>query len=941
MPFFDSRTLYLSHLASSAACTGMMLILWRHHRQRWHGLGWWLLGFTAQLAALAVALPSGALPEEFLILASNTLFIGGLIALYVGVERFLGQKGALLRHALLLVLFFLFNLTFTRIQPNPAAPIISIAAATIFLYIQGIALWRSAGAESRRLLRALAWIGAGLCLISVLRISVTIPRVSGQLAALPAHIESVALLLYQICFIALTFGLSFIVNLRTSLLRDVQEKALRASEKRHRMLVDLSPDGIAILDQRGQFVTGNERFAEMHGFASAATLLGRSVQEIIAPQSLSKLLETITPILESGAVAHGVEAEIHHPDGTVTLAEYSAATIPWSEAPDATAMMVSVRDVTARRQLLDALRGAREHLRTRVQERTAALEAEINERKQAQAILAQRVQELAILHTLSRAVSASLAPEVVIQAALDELITLSNTDVVLLYLQQGASLQLAGQRATGSQGVIDELTAAQLGARLQQAGVLETLSPYSGDLTVAVPHPAADQQQAALRSLIALPLRSSHTALGVLALAATGADAFVDRRAFLEIIADHVAVGLQNALWYQRMGERTAGLEEMVAERTRELRTERDRTQAILDTLGEAVIVTDMQGQVLFINPAQSELTGYSSDQMLGQPLWQWWDGNAAAELWPAIQRDLAAGYGWHGEIIGRRRDGSTYTTATTGARLHNPDTLPTGDAIVWVQNDITPLKEAEHLKNAFVSNVSHELRTPLATIVLISDNLLNFYERLDEQRRRRMLENIHNQAHLLSQLIDDVLQVSRIDDRRVSLTRDWVDLASLVQHEIESCDPLSREKSQHLLFECQMTASIWVNATQIRRVLRNLVNNAIKFTPEGGRISCTCATETTATGDRAVIRIADTGLGIAPEDLPHIFERFYRAHRETNVPGTGLGLAIAQELVRLHGGDITVVSTPGAGSTFTVSLPVAPAPSAPPVSDWLRTSEA
>ncbi|OQA17645.1 MAG: Sensor histidine kinase TmoS [Chloroflexi bacterium ADurb.Bin360] len=218
---------------------------------------------------------------------------------------------------------------------------------------------------------------------------------------------------------------------------------------------------------------------------------------------------------------------------------------------------------------------------------------------------------------------------------------------------------------------------------------------------------------------------------------------------------------------------------------------------------------------------------------------------------------------------------------------------------------------------------MSHELRTPLAVITLTTDNLLTFYERLDEPRRRRMLEALHSQAALLSDLIEDVLQVSRIDAGRTSSARAWVDLSQLVQLELEACRTLAQQKAQHLSGECQPEVQVWANAQQLRRAVGNLLSNAIKFTPVEGCITCSCSIETTGAGPRALVRVADTGMGIPAEDLPHIFERFYRSHIEIDIPGTGLGLAIAQDLAKMQCGEITVVSTPGVGSTFTLALPL------------------
>ena len=253
----------------------------------------------------------------------------------------------------------------------------------------------------------------------------------------------------------------------------------------------------------------------------------------------------------------------------------------------------------------------------------------------------------------------------------------------------------------------------------------------------------------------------------------------------------------------------------------------------------------------------------------------------------------------------------------------------------VWIQRDITSLKEAERFKDQFVSNVSHELRTPLSVISLSCDNLITFYDRLNPTQRGQMLQDIHEQAHLLSSLVEDILQISRINSGRVSERRSRVDLARLVRKEVEKHRIIAERRSQRLTTTTATPVGVLGNEGQLQQVMRNLLDNAIKYTPVGGQIRCVCEIRTglvAAASDGgsarsgeswAAVEVTDSGIGIAAEDLPFVFERFYRANAETDVTGTGLGLSIAQELVRLHGGWITVASTLGQGSTFTVYLPL------------------
>ena len=251
--------------------------------------------------------------------------------------------------------------------------------------------------------------------------------------------------------------------------------------------------------------------------------------------------------------------------------------------------------------------------------------------------------------------------------------------------------------------------------------------------------------------------------------------------------------------------------------------------------------------------------------------------------------------------------------------------------------------EEAERLKDEFVSNVSHELRTPLSVITLLSGNLDALYDRLDDEKRRQMIRDIRKQARILNELVGNVLDLSRLD-RGVALSEpQWVNLAQLAQEETERLLPLAQEKSQSLSLTGVDALIVQGDDGQLRQAIRNLLNNAIKYTPTGGRITCECLTtaslpeiETHPFSPQpltpnpqsllspwAVLRIEDTGIGISPADLPHLFERFYRSEPQSSIPGAGLGLAIVRKVIEQHAGHVTVASTPGVGSVFTIYLPL------------------
>ena len=219
--------------------------------------------------------------------------------------------------------------------------------------------------------------------------------------------------------------------------------------------------------------------------------------------------------------------------------------------------------------------------------------------------------------------------------------------------------------------------------------------------------------------------------------------------------------------------------------------------------------------------------------------------------------------------------------------------------------------------------------------ITLLSGNLDMLYERLDDGKRRKMVQDIREYGRVLNDLIDNVLEISRIDSQRVSHEVRRVDLGHLAHQEAEKQLPLAQKKSQTLHVTGEENLCVQGNDSQLRQVISNLLNNAIKYTPVGGKITCEYrvhagngnlvgewpGTEGLSPDRWAALRVADTGIGISQQDLPHLFERFYRVEAQGNVPGVGLGLSIAKELVGLHNGQIAVASRLGEGTVFAIYL--------------------
>lgn len=437
-------------------------------------------------------------------------------------------------------------------------------------------------------------------------------------------------------------------------------------------------------------------------------------------------------------------------------------------------------------------------------------------------------------------------------------------------------------------------------------------------------------------SLLIVPISMQGRVAGAIELLATERRDFGDQDlALAQSVAGAIGRSVERARELGDLQRYADSLVEATARRTFDLRTERDRTRSILQALGDAVVVTDVDGTVRYVNPAAVELTGYSADEMWGENWSRWLPDRPSAGFLQPVEHVVQTGDVWRGEVVLRRKDGTLQHVEMALAPLSDLYAPGQPIGLVSVQRDITHLKEAEELKDQFVSNVSHELRTPLSVITLLAGNLDTLYDQMDDAGRQGLIRRIRQRARVLSALIGDLLDVSRMDSGKVSTEHQAVDLAQLAREEAEKQLPLAQSKNQTLRVMAGGPLRVMGNEDQLRQIIRNLLDNAIKYTQEKGRITCECCRhESGADSDKArpgrddlgsgpwaALRVRDTGIGISREHLPHIFERFFRVSAEGSIPGTGLGLSIAQELVELHGGHLAVASSLNEGSEFTAFL--------------------
>lgn len=342
------------------------------------------------------------------------------------------------------------------------------------------------------------------------------------------------------------------------------------------------------------------------------------------------------------------------------------------------------------------------------------------------------------------------------------------------------------------------------------------------------------------------------------------------------------------------------------------LTEERTKIAAIIGSMSDAVVATDQAGRVLLVNDAARDLLGLGADDAgasLGDhPVWRALDLTARRGTDAAEEFTLGAGATerlFHLTTTPLRAAGG----ATAGA--------------VAVVRDVTDLRQAERLRRDLTANVSHELRTPLTSIKGFAETLLaGAYA--DGETCRRFLTIIDAEATRLMTLVDDLMALSRLESHAVRMDLRPVRLDALVTEAVTRMLPQAAQRRIALRTASAPATMVTADGDRILQVLTNLIDNAIKFTPDGGRVEVTLRED----GTDAVVSVTDSGRGIPPDDLPRIFDRFYRVERSRSreAGGTGLGLAIAKHIVDAHGGRITATSRPGTGSTFSAALPLASA---------------
>ena len=736
------------------------------------------------------------------------------------------------------------------------------------------------------------------------------------------------------------------------------EEALREGELKYRSLLENANDIIYSHDLEGNYLTINRAGSEATGYTREEILGGLNIAQVVAPEHLELARRMTAEKLRDPSKSTVYEVDIISRDGRRLTLEVSTR-IAYREGR-AVAVEGIARDVTER------VRAAQERERLLAEARAARDDAE-------EALAHRRVVEerLRTLVDASSGLLGSPQTEVVLPAvlALSHRLVAADAYAIWRFDREESAWVVAAASGLSDEYGRDRIPVADATPRLPDP-------PLVVEDVFAAPMLAARTElyrREGVRSMLTLPLRAHGDLLGTLVFYYRAPRRFAETDVIVATaLANLAASAVRTAELYDEQrrlrGEAQAAARRatFLAEASTLISSSLDYEKT-LESVAHAAVpwvadwcAVDILGDdgelrrlaVAHVDPAKvewarelAERYAYDPEDVRGvaavlrtgrSELYE----NISDELLVAAAKDeehlrIMREIGFSAAMVvplaahGRAFGAITFVTAESGRRYDSTDLAFAEDlarrAALAAENArlYRQAQEANRIKDEFLATLSHELRTPLTAIygwasMLASGNL-------SEQEATRAVAAIERNARAQRQIVEDVLDVSRIITGKLRLEMRPVELRAVVQDAVESVRPAAEAKGVYLSTLLAPDAGeVTADPDRLQQVMWNLLSNAVKFTPAGGRVEV----ELRGEGARAALRVSDTGEGIAPEFLPHVFERFRQADMGTTRQhgGLGLGLAIVRHLVELHGGEVKAASEGrGKGSTFTLRLPLRP----------------
>jgi PAS domain S-box-containing protein len=358
---------------------------------------------------------------------------------------------------------------------------------------------------------------------------------------------------------------------------------------------------------------------------------------------------------------------------------------------------------------------------------------------------------------------------------------------------------------------------------------------------------------------------------------------------------------------------------DVTQQKENEGKIERNATlmRALIDGTVDGITLTDREGRIVIANQPMIRFaqdleippTGLMDERLLAIA-----DSMVDRDRYERRMRELAASPDLESSDEFELRESERVFQGYTKPVIGKDETYL---GRVWTLREVTEARQVDRIKDALVATVSHELRTPLTSIIGYLELLEDNEEKLGEETLRH-IQIVRRNAERLQRMVEELLFLARVDAGGLTLDLAEIDVAELARSAIGSARPAAAAKELTLEFEGPPSAWTFADANRIGQVFDNLITNAIKFTPAGGRIDVSVRSE----DGSIVASVTDTGCGIPPADQPRLFERFFRSTATSELPGTGLGLTIVRAIVEGHGGEVACHSDEGVGTTFTFTLP-------------------
>ncbi len=721
------------------------------------------------------------------------------------------------------------------------------------------------------------------------------------------------------------------------------EESLREDRYLLRTLIDIMPDYIYVKDTEARFLLVNSLVQHTFGAASGDEVIGKTDFDFFPQDMAAHFYADDCLVFQTGQPVVNREEPSLNPEGNHIW--LLTTKVPLLDSHGQIIGLVGIgRDITAQKQAEDALRRAHDELEHRVSERTAELTAintqlqhEIAERERAEA--AEREQRVLAeaLRDTADALNSSLDSETVLDHVLTNVRRVVSHDAAnVMLITEGFARVVRTSNYYAEHGLDDIVRGLRFSItdvpnlrQMVQSGrpcIISDTRTYLGWIDIP--------ETRWVRAHLSAPIRWEGKVIGFINLdSATPGTFNVEHGERLQTFANQAAIAIENARLFEQLEISNESLEmyamsltQAIEARTTELRRTTEHVEAILESSPDAIILMRETGKIDQVNPAFVELFGYERNEVVNLNLSDIFEPPHDRTARLIMKNVVTEGqpHRFEGGVL--RKDGGSFDADIALAPIKENDAV-TG--LVCSLRDITPIKAAERAKDAFVANVSHELRTPVTSLKLYHSLL----ER-NPAKQATYITHLQRETERLERIIEDLLYLSRMDQERVVLKPQAVDINDLSAQYVTDRAALAESRGLTLrLAPAAGLPLVQADSGLIGQALSTLLTNALAYTPAGGQVTVKTVQMVSEGAEAQWVgfSVCDNGPGIAPDEQPRLFERFFRGRTgiASGVPGTGLGLALVKEIVDRHHGRVEVVSSgvPGEGVSFTVWLPVAPAP--------------